>query len=95
MQTLTMNIKRCCFDCMGDGRKRVEYRDMNPFRQQRSEGLQTPFRLRLLNGMLPPVPEAIVEVKRVVRDRASQQYQLHLGRVLRRRNWNRKTSAPR
>lgn len=95
MQMLTMNIKRCYFACIVDGRKRVEYRDMSPFWRQRIEGLETPFRLRLLNGMLPPVPEAIVEVKRVVRDRASQQYQLHLGRVLRTRNWNRKTNAPR
>lgn len=94
MQTLTMNIKRCYFKCIVDGTKRVEYRDMSPFWQQRIEGLQTPFRLRLLNGMLPPVPEALVEVKRVVRNRANRQYELHLVAVLRTRRRDKKTGTP-
>jgi hypothetical protein len=70
-------------------------RDMSPFWKQRIEGLRVRFRLRLLNGLLPLVPVAIVEVKRVVRDTANQQYRLHLGSVLRTRNWNKRSGEPR
>jgi len=95
METLTMNIKRVFFEKIVDGTKKIEYRAMSPFWMRRIESLKAPFQLRLLNGMLPPVPEAIVEVTRIVRARARQEYQLHLGRVIRVKNWDRKAGMPR
>ena len=94
MQSLTMNIERRWFAAIVDGTKNTEYRAMSPFWMPRIEPLKAPFHLRLLNGMLPPVPEAVVEVTRVVRDRRRQEYQLHLGKVVRVKNWDRKAGKP-
>jgi hypothetical protein len=56
MDTLTMNIKRGYFAAIVAGTKRIEYRCMSPFWKRRIEPLATPFKLRLLNGMRPPIP---------------------------------------
>lgn len=92
MDTLTMNIKRRWFAEIVAKTKRIEYRDQSPFWKRRIEPLRPPFKLRLLNGMTPPVPEAIVVVTRVTR--RSGGYQLHLGRVLELRRWSRRARKP-
>lgn len=94
METLTMNIERRFFADIVAGTKRIEYRRMSPFWKRRVEPLKTPFTLRLLNGMTHPIPEALVIVQRVTRDRSAREYRLHLGRVLRVRRWNRRTQKP-
>jgi hypothetical protein len=71
VDTLTMNIKRRYFADIVAGTKRIEYREMKPFWKRRIEPLSTPFKLRLLNGMTRPVPEAVVVVTKVTRHRAS------------------------
>jgi hypothetical protein len=65
VDTLTMNIKRRWFAEIVAKTKRVEYRDQSPFWKRRIEPLKTPFKLRLLNGMTPPIPEATVVVTQV------------------------------
>jgi hypothetical protein len=94
MDTLTMNIERQFFAAIVDGTKRIEYRKMKPYWKVRIEPMKTPFKLRLLNGMTPPVPEAVVEVKRVTKHPAQREYRLHLGRVLRVQHWDRQTRKP-
>lgn len=94
MDTLTMNIERRFFAAIIEGTKRIEYRRMSPFWKRRIEPLSTPFKLRLLNGMTHPIPQAVVVVTRVRRDRKAREYQLHLGRVLELRRWNRRIGAP-
>jgi hypothetical protein len=91
METLTMNIKREFFAAIVDGSKRIEYREMSPYWERRIEPLKPPFKLRLLNGMTHPVPEAVVVVTRVTRHREYREYRLHLGRVLTVRRWDRRT----
>lgn len=95
MQTLTMNIRRRWFKAIVDGTKSIEYRNMSQYWIRRIDPLAIPFRLRLLNGMTPPVPEAIVEVSKVVRSQVDQQFQLHLGKVLRVTHWDRRLGVPR
>lgn len=95
MDTLTMNIKRQFFAAIVSGDKRIEYRPRSPFWKRRIEPLTTPFKLRLLNGMTHPVPEATVIVNRVTRDRAGQEYRLHLGRVMQVKRWDRRSRKPR
>ncbi len=92
MDMLTMNIKREFFAAIVARTKRIEYRDQSPFWRRRIEPLRPPFRLRLLNGMAHPVPEAVVLVTRVTRQGGG--YQLHLGRVLRVRHWDRRARKP-
>jgi hypothetical protein len=94
VDTLTMNIERQFFAAIVDGTKRIEYREMKPYWKARIEPLKTPFTLRLLNGMTHPVPEAVVEVKRVTRHPAEREYRLHLGRVLSVRRWDRRKQQP-
>ncbi|MGC3998034.1 MAG: ASCH domain-containing protein [Anaeromyxobacter sp.] len=95
METLTMNIERQYFAAIVAGTKRIEYRELKPYWARRIEPLTTPFRLRLLNGMTPPVPEAVVLVTRVTRHARAGEYRLHLGRVLSVRRWDRRAGKPR
>ncbi len=56
LPVVTMNIERRFFAAIlaRPRRKAVEYRAMSPFWKQRLAGLGSrPFKLRLLNGMLP------------------------------------------
>jgi hypothetical protein len=87
-----MNIKREFFARIVAKEKRIEYRDQSPFWRRRIEPLKTPFKLRLLNGMTHPVPEATVVVTRV--SRRGGGYQLHLGRVLDVRRWDGRAQKP-
>lgn len=95
METLTMNIKRRFFAAIVAGTKRIEYRRMSRFWMQRIEPLTPPFRLRLLNGMTHPVPEATVVVRKVTRGRSPPEYRLHLARVLSIKRWDRRQQRPR
>jgi hypothetical protein len=74
------------------GTKRIEYRRRLPFWKKRIEPLTSPFKLRLLNGMTHPIPEAVVMV---TRDRAGREYRLHLGRVVAVKRWGRRSHKPR
>ncbi len=93
--TLVMNIKREYFAAILalPRRKTIEYReDSSYWRLRLAKVGSAPFNLRLLNGMQPPVPEATIRVVKVVRK--AKEIQLHLGRVLEVRHWNRAKERP-
>jgi hypothetical protein len=95
--TVTMNIARRWFaDILAiPRRKDIEYRNLSPFWERRFKSVgEGPFKLRLLNGMLPPVPEAIIMVDLLERDDGLGEFRLHLGRVLSVRYWDRKRECP-
>ena len=95
--TVVMNIERKHFAAIlaQPKRKRIEYRDMSPYWRRRLQGLGTKrFKLRLLNGMRPPVPEATMIVERLVRNYHFQQFELHLGRIVKIENWDRQAEQP-
>jgi hypothetical protein len=48
----------------------------------------------LLNGMLPPVPEAWLIVDLLERDEELGEFRLHLGRILSVKYWDRKKECP-
>lgn len=94
---LTMNLHRDFFaDILAQPRRKaIEYRKASPFWLRRLERVgPAPFNLRILNGMLPPVPEAIVRVNKVVLNKQTKEIELHLGRVLQTKHWNRKQERP-
>lgn len=96
-RTLVMNIKREFFAAIlsNPKRKTIEYRDLTPYWTRRLERAgPVPFNLRLLNGMLPPVPEATVKVERVVLDRKNGIIEFHLGRVVEVKHWDRRAEEP-
>jgi len=90
-----MNIKRRFFADVVAGTKKIEYRRKSPFWARRIGPLETPFRLRLLNGMTHPVPEATVIVERVTLGRSPPEYRLHLGRILSVKRWSTKNRSSR
>ena len=95
--TVTMNIKRRWFaDILAQPcRHPLEYREIKPFWDRRLAGLiGSRFKLRLLNGMLRPVPEATIMVEKLVRNSRNGEWELHLGRVLEVKHWNRKSERP-
>ena len=93
--TLVVNIKRQYFaDILAQPRRQhIEHREMKPYWERRLAKVgKPPFNLRLINGMNPPVPEATVRVTRVVR--RNKTIELHLGRVISVKHWDRKKEAP-
>jgi hypothetical protein len=97
MPTLTINIKRQYFAQILaiPRRKSIEYRDMSAYWLTRLAKVgSAPFRMRMLNGMAPPVPEATVIVTKVVLARQRRQIHLHLGRVIHTENWDRRKEVP-
>ena len=95
--TLVMNIKRQFFAAIlaQPRRKCIEYRDMSKYWEARLEKVgKPPFNLSLLNGYNPPVPEATVRVTKVVRRKKSKTIELHLGKVLLVKHWDRKKECP-
>ncbi len=95
--TLDMNIKRQFFaDILAQPRRKyIEYRDMSKYWEVRLENVgKPPFNLHLRNGYNPPVPEATVRVIKVVRRNSSGTIELHLGKVLSVKYWDRKKECP-
>jgi hypothetical protein len=97
LPVVTMNIARKWFAAIlaQPPRKKVEYRSMSPYWERRLASVgDGPFKLRLLNGMLPPVPEALILVNRLERDEANKEFRLRLGCVLSVKNWDRDRERP-
>jgi hypothetical protein len=96
--TLVMNIERKWFAAIlaQPRQKDIEYRRLSDYWLRRLEKVgNAPFRLRLLNGMTPPVPEATVQVTKVVKNRKTEEIEFHLGEVIEIKHWDRKRQKPR
>jgi hypothetical protein len=94
MDTITTTIRREPLRDIVAGRKRVEYREIKPYWDCRLAAVACPFKMRLINGMTPNRPEVTVQIDRIRRNGATGQYELHIGRVLATRNWDRKRECP-
>lgn len=92
-----MNIERRWFAAIlaQPREKRIEYRDLSDYWLRRLEKVgKAPFRLRLMNGMRHPVPEATIEVTKLVKNRRKMRLEFHLGRVIEVKLWDRKKKRP-
>jgi len=95
--TLVVNVKRQYFAAIlaQPRRKSIEYRDLTDYWESRLAKVgKPPFNLRFLNGMTPPVPEATVRVMKVIRKKNTKTIELHLGKVLQVKYWDRKKERP-
>jgi hypothetical protein len=92
MQTITTTIKREWFGRIVSRQKKVEYREDKPYWQRRLEGIEVPFRLKLINGMRLNSPRLTVTVVKVRKRNGI--YELHLGRVREVMYWDRKKNEP-
>ncbi len=94
MDTITTTIKREWLREIAAGRKRVEYREIKPYWIRRLARFDTPFLLRLINGMQPKAPEVTVIVRRIRRNSRSGNFELALGKVVALKYWSRKFEQP-
>jgi hypothetical protein len=92
MQTLTTTIKRRWLAEIVAGTKRIEYRERKEYWRYRLSGLETPFRLRMINGMSKTAPEVTVLISDV--SVSPTEYLLHIGKVLSYKNWDKRRGIP-
>lgn len=95
MDQVTTQIKREHLRDIVAGRKIVEYRDIKPYWTDRLGERKCPFLLRLINGMTNHNPEVTVRIDRVTRSKATDQYELHIGKVVSFKNWDKSREEPR
>jgi len=93
MQKITTTIKREWLQEIVACRKTVEYREIKPYWDSRLSTVKTPFALRLINGMSASAPEVTVTVVKVRKNSRGGTYDLHLGKILSVRNWDRRREA--
>lgn len=91
---ITTTIKRQWLAEIIEGTKTIEYREIKPYWTKRLKGITSPFELRLINGMNPPVPEVTVLVRRVTVDRRGRVYELHIKKVMGFKHWDRRRKMP-
>jgi hypothetical protein len=94
MQTLTTTIKREWLREIVAGTKRTEYRELKPYWTKKLATVETPFELRLINGMAPKAPEVTVVVTGIRKNSRTKEYELKLGKILKVKHWNRRTERP-
>ncbi|NOX47490.1 MAG: hypothetical protein GXO89_11000 [Chlorobi bacterium] len=86
MEKLTTTIRREPLSEILEGTKKVEYREMKEYWEKRLQKYQTPFLLRLINGMSKNAPELTVIVLRIKRDSYNGLFELHLGEIIETKN---------
>ena len=95
MDRLTTTIEREWLADIVAGVKKTEYRDIKPYWTKKLEAVSRPFELRLINGMQKNAPEVTVLVDRVRANRRTRQYELHIAKVLKHLNWDKRRRMPR
>jgi hypothetical protein len=85
MKKLTTTIQRRWLTEIVAGTKKIEYRERKPFWDKRLQGLALPLELRMINGMNPPMPEVTVRIDKITLSRTD--YKLHIGKILKVKNW--------
>ena len=94
MKKITTTIKREWLREIAAGRKRVEYREIKPYWTRLFVGIEAPFLLRLINGMQANAPEVTLSIRRIRKNTRSGYFELHIGRVVDLRHWDRKREQP-
>lgn len=94
MDKITTTIRREFLKEIVAGEKPIEYRDIKSYWRKRFEKVSVPFKLRLINGMSPTAPEVTVRIDRIVRNTKTQKYELHIGRIIQVKNWDRRRKQP-
>lgn len=94
MDKLTTTIERRWLREIVARRKKIEYREIKKYWTDRLTRVRKPFLLRLINGMVSRAPEATVRIDRVRKNSRTGNYELHIGRIVEVRYWNRRHERP-
>jgi hypothetical protein len=90
MDKLSTTIKRQRLQEIVARRKKIEYHAIKPYSTKRLKQIQTPFLLRLINGMQYKAPEVTVHIDKVRKNTRHGDYELHIQRIIAVRNWDRR-----
>jgi hypothetical protein len=82
MQTLTTIIRREPLAEIWSGEKKIEYREIKNYWEERLSRCRAPFLLRLINGMSARAPQVMIAVERVRRNNRSGYFELCLGEII-------------
>lgn len=94
MDRITTTIERQWLAEIVAGTKKIEYREMKPYWRKRLEKVCVPFELRLINGMKKRAPKVLVIINRVCPDTAERVYELHIAKVVKYSNWDKRRRKP-
>jgi hypothetical protein len=94
MDRITTTIEREWLADIVAGTKRTEYRQIKPYWRKRFAAVSLPFELRLINGMQKNAPEVTVLVDRIRINAPQRQFELHIAKVLRYANWDKRRRVP-
>lgn len=94
MHRITTTIKREFLADIVRGDKKIEYRELKPYWTNKLAEVSTPFELHLINGMSKTAPGVLVEVTKVRKNSRIRQYELHLGKILKVKHWDRRREMP-
>jgi len=94
MDRITTTIEREWLADIVAGTKRTDYRQIKPYWRKRFALVSLPFELRLINGMQKNAPEVTVLVDRIRTNVDDRQYELHIAKVLRYANWDKRRRLP-
>jgi len=94
MDRITTTIEREWLADIVAGTKRTEYRQIKTYWRKRFASVSLPFELRLINGMQKKAPEVTVLIDRIRTNAADRQYELHIAKVLRYANWDKRKRLP-
>ena len=95
MDKITTTIKRPWLAEIIAGTKKIEYREIKPYWDKRLENVSVPFELRLINGMQSSAPEVTVIIEKIRKNKRDEVYELHIGKIIGFKNWNKKKARPR
>lgn len=95
MDKITTTIKRPYLAQIINGTKKIEYREMKPYWKKRLRSISIPFVLRLINGMQIKAPEVTLIIKKIRKNTVDEVYELHIGKIVNFKNWNKKKGCPR
>jgi hypothetical protein len=94
MDRITTTIKREWLSEIIEGTKKIEYREIKQYWEDKLAKVSIPFELRLINGMQQKAPEVTVLIKKVRRDTKNNRFELNVEKILNYKHWDANKKHP-
>jgi len=94
MDRITTTIKREWLSEIIEGTKKIEYREIKQYWEDKLAKVSIPFELRLINGMQQKAPEVTVLIKKIRRDTKNNRFELHIEKIVIYKYWNATKKRP-
>jgi len=94
MDKITTTIKRQWLAEIIAGTKKVEFREIKEYWENKLSDVSVPFEMRLINGMSQNAPEVTVLINKIRRNSRKCVFELHIGKVIKFKNWDARRGCP-